>query len=89
MQNVGIKELKTHASEIVRSVRDKREHYIITYRGQPVGLLLPLAEKSHAESDALLPATSVWDELTRLGKEIGDGWQSTQSSAEILSEMRR
>jgi len=90
MPDVGVRELKARASEIIRDVRERRTRYIITYRGRPVGLLMPLDETRAA---SLLPdgeaATSVWDELTRLGEEIGRGWRSTLTSAELLSEMRR
>jgi len=90
MPDVGVRELKARASEIIRDVRERRTRYIITYRGRPVGLLMPLDETRAA---SLLPdgeaATSVWDELTRLGEEIGRGWRSPLTSAELLSEMRR
>ena len=64
--------------------------YVITHRGRPVGLLIPLEEGGAAA----LPATgdlvpTAWDELVRLGEEIGRGWQSSLTSTEILSEMRR
>ena len=39
MPEIGVRELKVHASEIVRAVRDARARYIITYRGHPVGVL--------------------------------------------------
>jgi hypothetical protein len=35
------------------------------------------------------PDTAAWDELTRLGEEIGRGWRSPLTSAELLSDMRR
>lgn len=90
MLQIGIRELKTHASEIMRQVRDERRRYIITYRGRPVGVLLPLQE-AEVEEQLLneTPAMDSWEELTELGQEIGAGWQSDQSSAEILSDMRR
>lgn len=90
MPQIGIRDLKIHASEVMRRVRDERTRYIITYRGQPVGVLLPLPETGVEEQ--LLnetPAIHPWDELIALGQEIGAGWQSNQSSAEILSGMRR
>lgn len=31
----------------------------------------------------------VWEELIQLGEEIGRGWQSPLTSAELLSQMRR
>jgi prevent-host-death family protein len=90
MPDVGVRELKTRASEIVRNVRDHRARYTITYRGRPVGVLLPLEEVPPAE--ALLDGergATVWEELSELGEEIGRGWQSPLTSAELLSQMRR
>ena len=90
MPKVGIRELKAHASEIMRKVRDHRARYVITYRGRPVGVLLPLNEVTQAEV-ALggEQGAAVWEELSQLGEEIGRGWQSPLTSAELLSEMRR
>lgn len=90
MPDVGVRELKTHASEIIRRVRDDRVRYVITHRGKPVGLLMPLDETS---SLSLYPAEEpvelAWDTLTRLGEEIGREWCSPLTSTELLSEMRR
>jgi hypothetical protein len=33
--------------------------------------------------------TAAWEELRRLGEEIGREWKLPQTSAELLSEMRR
>jgi prevent-host-death family protein len=90
MPDIGVRELKTRASEIVREVRERRARYVITYRGHPVGLLMPLDEASLASwSAAEETATTAWDTLTRLGEEIGREWESPLTSAELLSEMRR
>lgn len=86
MPEIGVRELKTNASEIIRNVREHRARYTITYRGQAVGVLLPLEQP---ETELPVEAASAWDELVRLGKEIGRGWQSPSSSADLLSEMRR
>jgi prevent-host-death family protein len=90
MSDVGVRELKTRASEIVRQVREHRARYVITYRGEPVGLLMPLDEASPSSlpSDKALAETP-WETLTRLGEEIGKGWQSPLTSTELLSDMRR
>jgi prevent-host-death family protein len=90
MPDVGVRELKAHASEIIREVREQKARYVITYRGRPVGLLLPLDEVGSA-----LPPVSdeagaeAWEALTRLGEEIGREWRSPLTSSELLSEMRR
>jgi len=90
MPDIGVRELKAHASEIVRELRERRARYVVTYRGRPVGLLMPL-EETRQENLAAIggPATAAWEELTRLGEEIGRGWCSPLTSAELLSQMRR
>ena len=88
MPEIGVRELKTRASEIIREVRDKGARYIITYRGQPVGVLIPL-EMVKPEDLALRSSRAVWNELRRLGDEISRAWRSPLTSTEILSEMRR
>jgi prevent-host-death family protein len=85
MAVVGVRELKTRASEILRDVRDHRARYTVTYRGRPVGVLLPLAEVTPDDRNR----DDGWDELIRLGEQIGRGWRSSQTSVELLSEMRR
>ena len=45
MPVVGVRELKIHASEIVRRVRDERLEYVVTFHGRPVGLLIPIDQE--------------------------------------------
>lgn len=44
MPTVGIKELKDRASEIIRKVREDQAPYIITLRGKPSAMIIPLDE---------------------------------------------
>ncbi len=84
MEEIGIREFKARVSEVVRAVKETHARYIITQRGEPVAVLLPL--------DALpLPPDpdAVWARLEALGEEIAQTWQSEKSAVEILSEMRR
>jgi prevent-host-death family protein len=90
MAQVGVRELKARASEIVRAVRERRARYVVTYRGQPVGVLLPLDELGRGEVVAGgAQGGDAWEELTQLGEEIGRGWCSPLTSVELLSETRR
>jgi len=83
-EEIGIRELKTRASEVVRAVKEQRARYVITQRGKPAALIVPLdADYDRAKAD------EVWERLEKLGEEIGKGWQSEKSAVEILSEMRR
>ena len=86
MEEIGVRELKTHASEILRKVREERARYVVTYRGEPIGVLAPLDEDGKPPKDT---RPDPWEELERLGEEIGRGWTSEKSSVEIISEMRR
>ncbi len=86
MREIDMRELRAKASEIVRNVREHRVCYIITYRGRPVGLLAPLGQ---APSRAAAGESTAWDELIRLGQEIGRGWPADVASAGVLSTMRR
>lgn len=51
IQEVGVRELKNQASEIVRSVRELHTEYVITYHGQPVARLTPIAASQAAGLD--------------------------------------
>jgi prevent-host-death family protein len=85
MADIGVRELKIHASEIVRKVKEKRMRYIVTHRGHPVAAIIPVEEVQSGAGDE----SSAWDELVSLGQKIGQNWQSSQSSSEILADMRR
>lgn len=88
MPEAGIRELKIRASHIVRRVRERKARYVITYRGRPVAILIPLEGTPGTEGASPGHATA-WRELERLGALIGKGWRASVSSAELLSEMRR
>ena len=83
-EEIGIRELKSRVSEVVRAVKEERARYVITQRGKPAALIIPV--------DALPPKKSddeVWERLMEIREELGKAWQSEKSSVEILSEMRR
>jgi prevent-host-death family protein len=87
MAEIGVRELKTRASEIVKSVREQGARYLVTYRGKAVGILMPLDK---AEAGETYPQEAIaWKQLVELGEKIGRDWQSPMTSAELLSEMRR
>jgi len=84
IEAIGIRELKARASEVVRAVKERRARYVITLRGQPAAILVPL-DTVPSQPDA----DEVWARLEELGKEVARNWQSEKSAVEILSEMRR
>jgi prevent-host-death family protein len=83
-EEIGIRELKSRASELVRAVKEERARYVITQRGKPAALIIPL--------DATPPEKSrdqVWDRLAHIGEELSKGWKNDKSAVEILTEIRR
>lgn len=83
-EEIGIRELKARASAIVRSVREKRSRYLVTRRGRPEALIIPVDSEPPPKT-----AGEVWERLEKLGEEIGKSWRSEKSVVETLSDLRR
>ncbi len=84
-RSIGIRELKEHATEIVRQVREKGVVVQITYRGQVVAQLLPVRPPRQSAKEV----AAVWTNLDQLAAEIGASWPSGVSAAEAVREGRR
>ncbi|MEW5938839.1 MAG: type II toxin-antitoxin system Phd/YefM family antitoxin [Chloroflexota bacterium] len=83
-EEIGIRELKTRASEVVRAVKETRARYVITQHGKPAALIIPIdAEIKKKEVD------EAWARLAKIREKLGKGRQSKKSALQILSEMRR
>lgn len=82
-EEIGIRELKSRASEVVRAVKEKRARYVVTQRGIPVAAIIPM--------DAMLPEKQEdgWEKLLAIRAKLGKGKSNKKSSLEILTEMRR
>lgn len=86
-EKIGVRELKNHASSIVRAVREQMAEYIITVHGEPVAVLRPLTpadnERLHQEKIDAALAT-----LDALAAAVAADWVSEKSGVELLAEMR-
>ncbi len=94
MPNVGVKDLKNQATEILRTVREEQTEYIVTYHGRPVAMLLPIdAAWLQAEQDravrAARPSPDLLAELEALRAEIDVSWRSNKTAVELVAEGRR
>jgi prevent-host-death family protein len=91
MPRVGVRALKNQTTEIVRDVRENRAEYVVTYRGRPVAVLLPVDEEwlTQRTIEATTPGEDVRAELEALRQEIGQAWQSEKTAVELISEGRR
>jgi len=83
-EEIGIRELKARTSDVVRAVKEDRARYIVTQRGKPAALIIPV--------DAALPEKILddsWNKLLEIREKLGKQKRSKKKSVEILSEMRR
>ena len=85
MRAIGVNELKIHASEIMRKVREERVSYTITYRGKPVGVLLPLKENGDVSQEK---DQDSWSKLEEIREKMSSLPRPEKSLTEALSEMR-
>jgi len=86
MKDVGIRELKARASDLVRRVAEEHATYTITRRGRAVGVLAP--------PDFLGPVAggghdNAWDQLDMLAERLRLGRGSRKSAVGELAKMRR
>ena len=85
MRAIGVNELKIHASEIMRQVREERVSYTITYRGKPVGVLLPLEESGDVSQEK---DQDSWSKVDEIREKMSSLPRPEKSLTEALSEMR-
>jgi prevent-host-death family protein len=89
-QSVGVRELKTHAAQIVRQVREAHASYVVTHRGRAVGVILPIdgePDVPHAGENA--DATAAWETFLRAGRQLERRFAPGAGGVRILSETRR
>ena len=85
MPEVGIRELKRNASELMRRVRLEGEIIDITYYGEVVARLIPVkrTETSEEELDRL------WAEMDELAEQVAAKWTGSPSAVDAVREARR
>jgi prevent-host-death family protein len=105
MTRVKIRELKAHASELIRRVHEDGETIEITLRGRAVARLAPLANMPASSFQVralarLAPLANVsasspqeradfWAEWRELSKRIGEAWPQGFSAGDAVREQRR
>ena len=85
MAEVGIREFKQRANEILRRVREVKETFSITYRGKVVARLVPADETTTNRARA----SAIWTQMDELAREIAVYWPPQVSAAEAVKDQRR
>jgi len=84
--NVGIRELKAHASEIVRMVREEGAVYEVTVRGEVAARLVPASAARPMDPAAI----EAWlRDLDALAAEIGDAVGDGEGADAVMGRERR
>jgi prevent-host-death family protein len=86
MPNIGLRELKIHASEVVRDVSETRARYVVTRRGEPVAIIVPYSPQ---DTEDALDRDAAWADFRDLAEVAGRAWTSPLTSVQILDEIRR
>ena len=85
-QPVGVRELKTHASRILREVRDSGASFVLTHRGKAIGMILPLSQAGRLpdmDDDA-----AAWANFWEAGRRLENSLRPGDSPMRALFEMR-
>jgi prevent-host-death family protein len=85
MVEVGVRELKRRASDILRQVREGKETITITYRGRAIARIVPVEDLESQKAEAL----AVLAEADELARKIGALWPKGVSALEAVQEQRR
>jgi prevent-host-death family protein len=86
MPRIGLRELKIHASEVLRDVQENRARYVITKRGVPQAIMIPYEPAEEAEP---VSREKAWSDFADLLRQVGDSWTSPLTADEIIRDMRR
>ena len=85
MRSIGVRELKAHASQVLRELQEKGEPVEVTVRGRAIARLIPVgAMRPRPEETA-----AAWTDLDELAAQIGASWPADASAADAVREERR
>lgn len=94
MPKVGVRELKNDTSRIIRAVREERAEYVVTFRGEPVAVIVPVSDEArNGEEEGIIAASQpdkdFWRRWDALADETAAAWTNDKSAVELIEEQRR
>ncbi len=85
MEEIGVRELKENASEVLRRVREEKAKYRITYRGRVVAELAPTSDDDREHDNW----ERIWAEMDETATQISKKWPKGVSAVDAVREQRR
>ncbi len=86
MPSIGLRHLKTHASEVLRDVEENEVRYVVTNRNKPMAIIIPYTPREATEPQSADEALAAF---FAAGERVKEAWNSPLSPAEVIREMRR
>jgi prevent-host-death family protein len=83
VSSIGVRDLKAHASEILRRVEEEGEVIDVTRRGAVIARLVPVTRPIDRAT-----MNRIWEERDRLAAEIAKHWPAGLSAADAIAEDR-
>ncbi len=85
MSEIGVRELKIHAGEILRRVRLDKESFQISYRGRVIARIVPVPDRKARATES----ADTWKQMDELAEEIAAEWPAGETAADAVAEQRR
>ena len=85
MYSIGIRDLKQQTSKILQRVREQGETVEVTYHGQPVARIVPIASPPSNQGKH----SPLWSDMDELAAKISQKWPPSLSAVEAVEEERR
>ncbi len=85
MEVIGIRELKDHATQIMRKVREEGAEYQVTYHGKVIARIGPVIPGELEPIDQ----EDIWADWDALAEEIGKHWPEGVSAVDAVRDVRR
>ncbi len=87
MERASVRELKAHASEILRRVREESESYEITHRGKPIARLVPTVDEGRkiVDLEGLWASRLTREQIEQLDKGVGEVQREVQEQLDRLA----
>jgi prevent-host-death family protein len=86
MKDIGIRQLKAHASDLVRRVEEEHATYTITRHGRPVGVLAPANYRPPVQAK---DGEAAWEQLEGIWDRADRNKRTRKSALRELAGMRR
>jgi antitoxin (DNA-binding transcriptional repressor) of toxin-antitoxin stability system len=89
MAKIGIRELKQSASAVLRRVRENAETIDVSYRGEVVARIVPVARAADRVRASDSRTRTIWADIDSVAEEIRARWPKGVTAVRAVRDQRR